>query len=179
MNLLGLYLLLLKATITSFSGLTSLPVVRNDLVVQRHVLTDRQLNAAVVAGRATPGPNGLYVVSVGYFIAGVPGAFAGWLALVTPAFFIIPLLKYVGARAEQPAIKRSIQSLTIAAAGLIGSATLPLAHDALKSPLSVAIAVASFFFIVFTKRDTLWVIAGSAGIGLVNAIFHDVFRLGA
>ena len=33
MNLIVLYLLLLKATITSFSGLTSLPVVRNDFVV--------------------------------------------------------------------------------------------------------------------------------------------------
>ena len=36
-----LYLLLLKATATSFSGLTSLPVVRHDLVENRHVLTDR------------------------------------------------------------------------------------------------------------------------------------------
>ena len=44
MNIVLLYLLLLKATATSFSGLTSLPVVRNDFVVQRQVLTDRQLN---------------------------------------------------------------------------------------------------------------------------------------
>ena len=38
------YLLLLKATLTSFSGLASLPMVRNDFVVRYHVLTDRQLN---------------------------------------------------------------------------------------------------------------------------------------
>src|SRR5262249_7484437 len=90
MNMLLLYPLLLKATMTSFSALTSLPVVRNDFVVHRQVLTDRQLNAAVVAGRSVPGPNGLYVVSVGYFISGVPGACAGWLAVVTPAFVMIP-----------------------------------------------------------------------------------------
>ena len=46
MNLLVLYLLLAKATLTSFSGMTSLPVVRHDFVEQRPVLTDRQLNAA-------------------------------------------------------------------------------------------------------------------------------------
>ena len=80
MNLILLYLLLLKATVTSFSGLTSMPVVRNDLVEKYHVLTDRQLNAAVAAGRSAPGPNGLYIVSVGYFVAGVPGACMGCLA---------------------------------------------------------------------------------------------------
>jgi chromate transporter len=48
-NILLLYLLLLKATLTSFSGLASLPVVRADLVARYHVLTDRQLNTAVAA----------------------------------------------------------------------------------------------------------------------------------
>ena len=167
MNILLLYLLLLKATITSFSGLTSLPVVRNDFVVYRQLLTDRQLNAAVVAGRTVPGPNGLYIVGVGYFIAGVPGALAGWLALVSPAFLMIPLLRYVGARAERHAIRSSIQAITLAAAGLIASATIPLARDALQGPVTVIIACASFVFMAFTEYDTLWIIAGSALIGLV------------
>ena len=51
MNVLIVYLFLLKATLTSFSGLASLPMVRNDFVVRYHVLTDRQLNTAVAAGR--------------------------------------------------------------------------------------------------------------------------------
>jgi len=44
-----LYLLLLKATLTSFSGLASLPMIRGDFVVHYHLLTDRQLNTAVAA----------------------------------------------------------------------------------------------------------------------------------
>ena len=119
MNLLVLYLLLLKAVATSFSGLTSLPVVRHDLVEQRRVLTDRQLNAAVAAGRTAPGPNGLYIVSVGYFVAGAPGASVACLAVMTPAFLIIPMLRYLGARAERPAVKSAIQCVMVAAAGLV------------------------------------------------------------
>jgi chromate transporter len=46
-----LYALLLKATVTAFSGLASLPVVRADLVVNHHVLTDEQLNTAVAMSR--------------------------------------------------------------------------------------------------------------------------------
>jgi chromate transporter len=168
MNPLILYLYLVKATLTSFSGLTSFPVVRQDLVETRHVLTDWQLNAAVAAGRTAPGPNGLYVVSVGYFVDGIPGAFAGYLAMITPAFLILPLLRYVGKRMEDPHVKGAIQGLTIAAAALIISATLPLARDSVTGPLPAVIAIASFLVIAFTRIDTFWVMAASAIAGVVS-----------
>ena len=95
MNLFLLYLLLVKATLTSFSGLTSLAIVRQDFVVERHLLTDQQLTTAIAAGRLAPGPNGVYLVGVGYFLAGYPGAAMGWLALLTPAFLSIPLLGWL------------------------------------------------------------------------------------
>jgi len=170
MNLLLLYLLLLKATATSFSGLTSLPVVRHDLVENRRVLTDRQLNAAVAAGRTAPGPNGLYIVSVGYFVAGIPGACVGCLAVMTPAFLIIPMLRYLGARADRPAVKSAIQAVMLAASGLVISATVPLAKDALTGPLAIAIALGSFLFLVLTRKDTVWVVLGSAVAGLVGKL---------
>ena len=166
MNAFLLYLLLLKATLISFSGLTSLPVVRHDLVEHRGVLTDRQLNAAVAAGRTAPGPNGLYLASVGYFVAGAPGAVAGTLALITPAFLIIPLLRYLGTRAERPAVRSATQAVMLAAAGLILNATVPLARDALTGPLAVVIATGSFLFLALTKRATLWVIAAAGVLGV-------------
>lgn len=169
MNPFLLYLFLVKATLTSFSGATSLPVIQHDLVETRHVLTERQLNASMAAGRATPGPLGLYVVSVGYFVAGPAGAVAGWLAMITPAFLIIPMLRYLGKRAENRAVKSAIQAVIMAAAGLIGAALVPLAKDALTSPLLIGIAVVSFAVLAFTRRDPIWVIAGSALVGLAGS----------
>ena len=169
MNPLLLYLLLAKAALTSFSGLTSLPVVRHDLVEHYGVLTDRQLNAAVAAGRTAPGPNGLYLVSVGYFVAGTPGACAGSLALMTPAFLIIPMLRYLGRRAEHPVVKSAIQSVMLSAAGLTIAATVPLARDAITGPLPAAIAIATFLFLTFTRLATVWAIAGAALAGLASA----------
>lgn len=170
MNPLLLYLLLLKATLITFSGLSSLPVVRHDLVERRGLLTDRQLSAAVAAGRTAPGPNGLYLASVGYFVAGAPGAAAGTLALMTPPFLIIPMLRYLGARARRPAVRRAIQAVVLAAAGLILSATVPLARDAVTGPAAAAIALGSFLFLTFTRRATLWVIAAGALAGLASAL---------
>jgi chromate transporter len=166
MNVFLLYALLLKATLTSFSGLASLPMVRNDLVVERKVLTDRDLNTAVVAGRTSPGPNGLYLVSVGYYADGLPGATAGLLALMTPAFLIVPMMRWLGRRAESPRVKSAIRAVVLASAGLLLSASLPLARDAITGWLTLAIVLASFALLVLTKIDTVWVVLGGALIGL-------------
>ena len=165
MNVVLLYLLLAKATLTTFSGLSSVPIVRADLVERHRVLTDRQLAAAVAAGRTAPGPHGLYLVSVGYSVAGLPGAAAGGLAVVTPAFLIVPMLRYLGRRAERPAVKRAIEAVMLASGGLVLTATVPLARDTIAGPAAAAIAVASFALLSFTRVDTLWVILGSASAG--------------
>lgn len=168
MNPILLYALLLKATMTSFSGLASLPVLRSDLVVRYHVLTDRELNTAVAAGRMGPGPIGNYVVSVGYFVAGTPGAIAGWLAMITPAFLIVPLIRAIGSRAGHPRVKSSIRAVLMAGAGLLLASAIPLGRDAIVGPLPFALAASSFAVTVFTRVDTLWVILGAALIGLAS-----------
>lgn len=167
MNLFLLYLLLTKATLISFSGLASLPIIRHDFVESRHLLTDRQLNAAVAAGRTAPGPIGLYIVGAGYSIAGAPGAFVGCLAVMTPAFLILPVLQYAGSRAGRPEVRGAIECVTLAAAGLVAAAAVPLARDAITGPLPAVIAAGSFLFLVLTKKDTLWVILASAAIALM------------
>jgi chromate transporter len=166
MNLILLYLLLLKATLTSFSGMTSLPVVRNDFVAERHVLTDRQLNTAVVAGRTGPGPNGLYLVSVGYFVHGLPGAFAGLLALITPAFLVIPMIRWLRARAGTPRIRSAIRAIVLASAGLLLAASLPMARDAITGGLTLTIVVITALLLSFTRVDSAWVMLGAALVSL-------------
>jgi chromate transporter len=171
MNLVLLYLLLFKAVITSFSGLASLPVVRNDFVVKRHVLTDRQLNTAIVAGQTGPGPNGLYLVSVGYFAAGLPGAAAGLIALITPSFVIIPLMRWIGRYAKIPRIRSAIHAVILASAGLLMAAAIPLSRDAATTPLAAAILVISFVVLASTRVETWWVMLGAAVVGLGAKLF--------
>lgn len=169
MNVAVLYLLLLKGTLTAFAGLASLPVIQDELLIQRHVLTDKQLNEAVVITRSTPGPVALYIVSVGYFVAGVPGAIAGWLAMITPALLIIPLIHFVGRRMEHPRVKSILQNIVIASAGLLLAAAIPVARDALTGPVTVVIAVVSFALLLTTKLDTLWIILGAAACSWLMA----------
>ncbi len=166
MNAFLLYLLLLKATCTSFSGMASLPVLRNDLVGHYHVLTDEQLTRAIAAGRTGPGPIGLYIVCTGYIVDGIPGAIAGLAAMNTPAFLIIFLLKWLGARAERPAVQRTIRSTLLAAAGLLIATSVRLAESAITSPVEAGISAAAFALLAFTAVDSLWIMAAAAALGV-------------
>ena len=169
MNVLVLYLILLKAIVTTFSGLASLPVVREELVLQRHALTDEQLNTAVVITRTTPGPIGSYVVSVGYFAAGVPGAVAGWLAMSTPALAILLLMRFIGRRAENPRLKQTLESVVVASAGLLFASAIPLARESLTDVVTVLIAAATLLLMITKKVDSLIIIATSAVLTVIVA----------
>ena len=131
MSLWVLYGLLLKATMTSFSGMGSLPQIRQDLVVTHSALTDEQLSHAVLLGRSVPGPVGVYVVSAGYMAAGWPGAIVGWLALVTPALAAIPLLVVVARWHHLPRVRSGVDAVVVAGAAMLVPAGLQLARDAL------------------------------------------------
>ena len=132
MNAALIYLLLLKATITSFAGMGSLPQIRQDFVETRAVLSDQELSQAVLVGRATIGPMGAYVVAVGYFAGGWPGAVAGWLAMITPALVAIPLLTLIQRWVHLPRIRAAVDGVVIASAVLLVGSGLTLAVDAVQ-----------------------------------------------
>jgi chromate transporter len=103
--------------------------------------------------------------------AGIPGAVVGFLALVTPAFLAIPLMWWIGKRADHPRVRGAIRGLLLAAAGLLLSAAMPLTQDALTGPFALAVIVASFALLTFTKIDSAWLMAGAALAGLTSLLF--------
>src|SRR5262249_673695 len=131
-NLIVLYFLLVKASLLSLSGMGSLPMVRQDFVVERRLITDQQLSAAVVAARTSPGPYGIYMVCVAYLVAGIPGAIVGLLAMITPSFLIIPLMKWMGSRGESPRVRGAIRALMLASAALLFYSSVPLAQESIR-----------------------------------------------
>lgn len=114
MSALALYWLFLRAVLLSFSGFATVPVLREALVLHSGVLTDTRLNDAIAISQASPGPLGLYIVVVGYFVAGLSGGVAGVLALASPAFLAIPIARLV-ARGHSAALQGACSGIVIAA----------------------------------------------------------------
>jgi chromate transporter len=169
-SLLLLYFLMLKATVTTLNGPMSLPILRDELVVKHHAITDRELSAAVTAAQSSPGPMGIYVVSVGYFVAGVPGAAAGFLALVTPAFVAIPMIRWIGRRLDHPRAKRALSAAVLASAGLILTSAGPLAVASIHDWLTGGIAVVAFILVATTRIPTVFLIIGAGALAAVSSL---------
>lgn len=174
MKLLLLYALLLKATVTTFSGLASLPVLRDDLVLHHGMITDRQLSTAVVVTRTTPGPVGVYVVSVGYFADGVPGAIAGWLAMITPALLIVPLLRFAITRAEHPRVKSMIHAVVLASAGLLWASAVPLTREIAHDSFTWGLLIVCTAVLLTRKVESLWVVLSAGLIELTAVALHVI-----
>ena len=132
-----LYALLLKATVTSFAGLGSLPQIQRDFVETYHVLSADQLSEAVLIGRSTPGPVGAYVVAVGYLAGGWAGAVAGWLALITPAVAAIPLLLLLQRWMHLPHMRAAVDAIVLASGVLLVATGIRLSVDAAQQLMRV------------------------------------------
>ncbi len=161
MKFLVLYWVLTQATLSSFTGLSTLPIVRHELVEKRGWITDADLNAAVLIGRSTPGPMGVYVVSVGQRVAGWEGAVAGWLALMTPALAIIALLRGLGRRTENRRFQNAIRFVVLAGNGFALVTLWELGRAAMTGWALAALGAASAGLMLRTKVDTLWILLGA------------------
>jgi chromate transporter len=162
----ALYWLFLRAVLLSFSGFATVPVLRDALVLDHRVLTDGQLNDAIAISQASPGPLGMYLVLVGYFIAGLPGAVAGVLALITPAFLAIPISRLV-LRGHSATLRGACSGVVIASSALIMGTGLRLVPQAAPSVPYLIVAVAGAAVVALTGIKPLWVIVIAAGIGVI------------
>ncbi|MBI2684896.1 MAG: chromate transporter [Acidobacteria bacterium] len=171
MNVFTLYLLLVKATLTSFTGGTSLPSIRQDLVVDRHAITDAQLSTAVAISRIGPGPNGSYVICIGHYIAGPAGAVAGYLAMITPAFLAILFLKLLEGRTGHPRARGAILGLTAAAAGLMLANGWPIARLAITSPFQLFLFAAALAAFLYRRIESIWVVLVAGLLSVVQMLY--------
>ncbi len=166
MDLLSLFLTCLKVSFITFGGSAPLPLLRDDLVRDRGILQDQDFASALAIGLITPGPNGLFVIPVGYFVGGVPGALVAALALCIVAVSTLILLWLHKWIAHLPATKAALRGIQAATLGLILTLGYTIVVATVHTPLDLAIAVGAFVLLAFTKVDVLLIVGGAAAIGL-------------
>lgn len=166
MTALALYWLFVRAVLLSFSGFATVPVLREALVLSNGLLTDGQLNDAIAISQASPGPLGMYIVIVGYFVAGLSGALAGVLALMTPALLAVPIARLV-LRGHSGTLKGACTGIVIAACALMLATGLQLVPQAAPSPFYLTLVVIGALAVSLTTIKPVWVIAVAACLGAI------------
>lgn len=113
-----LFVILLKASSLSLGGFGSLPLLRQDLVVAG-IATEAQIVEALAIGRLSTGPNGLYVVSLGYQLAGLGGAALATIAATVPPLVILPATAVARGWLLSSAFAGLVRGTALATAGLL------------------------------------------------------------
>jgi chromate transporter len=115
---LTLFWIMFKAALLSTSGTGNLPIVHQDLL-SRGWATDRQFAESLAIGQISPGPSGLWVISLGYLVDGLRGATITLLAIALPPLLVLVLVHGFYRRwGSHPATQGFVRGLGLAVAGI-------------------------------------------------------------
>lgn len=87
-NPLFYFLLFLKASLFSSGGFSNLPSLHQDLIGAGWA-TEADFGNSIAIGQISPGPNGLWVISLGYLTDGYLGAALALLAITLPPLLVL------------------------------------------------------------------------------------------
>lgn len=157
--------LLLKASLFSTSGTGNVPSLHADLL-PRGWATEGQFAEALAVGQVSPGPSGLWVISLGFLTAGMRGALLALVAITLPPLLILAVDHVYRRVQHHPVVEGFVQGLGLAVVGIFTIVLLHLLGSVGWSVRSVALTGASFA-LGLTRRVPVVVIllgAGAAGV---------------
>ena len=167
MDPLALFLVFLKASALSIGGLSSLPLLRAELVAP-HIATDDQVIQAIAIGRISTGPNGLYVVSLGYLVAGFVGAGVALVAATLPPLVIVPIATVSRRWLLTTPVAGLVRGVALATAGLLAATSVGILQAAGATAWwQLALAAAGVVLSVQGKIHPALVIAIGAAVGIL------------
>jgi chromate transporter len=145
--LLAVFTAFLKLGLTSFGGpIAHLGYFREEFVVRKKWLDDRVYADLVALCQFTPGPASSKVgIGIGLAKAGLPGAFAAWLAFTMPSALALLLFAYGVEMFASDLGSGWLQGLKVVAVAVVAQAVWGMAKnlcpDASRFTLAVVAAV--------------------------------------
>ena len=155
-------------------GYAMLSMIQGEVVTSHHWLTTSQFADIVAISQSTPGPIGINSATyIGYVVTGsVLGSLITTLTVVLPPFILTLIAShYIERHRQSPFIKGAFMGLRPVVVGLIASAALLLmnsenfGYETSERLITIAICVASFCIVYFTRVHPILVIilAGITG----------------
>jgi chromate transporter len=166
MNPLITFWLLLKASLFSFSGFGNLPSVHADLT-SRGWATERQFAESLAVGQLAPGPNGLWVVSLGYLMDGLRGALIATVAIILPPMLVLILDRVYQRVEDHPAIEGFIRGLSLAVIGIFAMVLYRILETSGLEIRSALIAIGAFALGTFRKVPVVLILAAAGLLGFL------------
>lgn len=157
--------LILRATFFSTGGSGNLPILYNDLGSAGYA-TERQFAEALAIGQVTPGPTGLWVVSLGYLLDGVRGALLAATAVTLPPLLILVVERLYRRIGMHWAVQGFLRGLGLAVAGSFAIVIVGLVRGSTFDLSSIVIVGASIGLGTTRRVPVPLIIVGAALVGV-------------
>ncbi len=164
MNPIIYFLLFLKASLFSTGGFSNLPSLRQDLIA-RDWAKDADFGRSIAIGQISPGPNGLWVISLGYLTYGYLGATLALLAITIPPLLVLPLAARYNHIERFPWAQGAMRGVSIAVVGLLMSVIWTIAHQPGVDWRGLLIGVGAFALALSQKVNIVLILALAGGVG--------------
>lgn len=112
MHWITFFWVVLKSVLFSTGGFGPFPSLHTDFIAHGWA-SEKQFTEALSIGQMTPGPNGLWVVSLCYLVAGLPGAVISCIALLLPPLLILIVLQFYTRIGKHPATQGLLDGVVL------------------------------------------------------------------
>ncbi len=174
-----LFSVFFKIGICTFGGgIAMLPILQRELADKRGWTDENELLDYFAIGQSTPG---IIAVNVSTFIgfkkAGVIGGCVATFGMVFPSIVIITVIAmFLSNFADIVWVKKAMSGINVAVAAILTSAVYKFAKKSVKGILGFILLVSSFLLIFLLNVDTIWIILGSAFLGVIVAGCRGDFK---
>ncbi|MEW5957128.1 MAG: chromate efflux transporter [Chloroflexota bacterium] len=151
------------------SGMVLFAFIHRDVVAGYGWLTEQQLLDAIAVGQMTPGPVLSAATFIGYLVAGWSGAVVATIAIFLPSFVITAFIgPWLPRLRRSPVARAFLRGVNAAVVALILAVSLALFRSAIVDGWTALLLLVGLVALLRLKIDTLWLVAGGAGAGLVH-----------
>ncbi len=168
MNSLIYFWIFLKASLFSTGGLGNLPSLHADLLAHQWA-NEQQFAESLIIGQVAPGPNGLWVISLGYFTGGLSGAMLTLIAINLPPLLVLVVEKLYRRVKDHPAVEGFVRGLSLAVVGVSGIIVISLMRNFGVNTRSLLIATAAIGLGMTRRIPVIGIIALAALVGIFTS----------
>lgn len=161
-NPLLYFLLFFKASLFSTGGFSNLPSLHQDLLANNWA-ADADFGQSIAIGQISPGPNGLWVISLGYLTYGFLGAFMALIAITLPAFVVLAISAGYNRIEHQRWVPGFMRGISLAVVGILLTVVWAIIQQPGTDWKGWLIAVAAFA-LALSQRVNILIILCLAGI---------------
>ena len=156
------FLLFLKASLFSTGGFSNLPSLHQDLIANGWAV-EADFGQSIAIGQISPGPNGLWVISMGYLTYGYLGALLALIAITIPALLVLAVSAGYSRIEKRTWVQGAMHGVSLAVVGLLLTVVWTILHQPGVDWKGLLIA-AGAFGLAWSRRVNLLLILALAGL---------------